>query len=253
MPKPSTRPRGDVPSPATSAVGRLRALASGSGTSDLTVAGQAVRKLGPMYARGAALRPRLRQAGGVPLVGRGVRVRNPQLVSVGAGVVLEDFCEVQGRSVQGIHLADGVTVGSFAMIRPSGYYGREPGEGLSIGARSNIGPYCYVGCSGSIRIGDDVMLGPGVRLFAEDHVFSDASVTIKSQGVVRRSIVIEDDCWLASGSTILSGVRIGRGSVVAAGAVVNSNVPPGSVVAGVPARVVATRDGSAAPHDGPRA
>jgi acetyltransferase-like isoleucine patch superfamily enzyme len=86
------------------------------------------------------------------------------------------------------------------------------------------------------------MMSPGVRIFAENHRFADPTVIMKEQGVTRARVVIEDDCWIASGSTILAGVRIGRGSVVAAGAVVTKSVPPYSVVAGVPARVVRSRE-----------
>lgn len=224
-----------------SPIRRLRFLASNSDGNGKRIAVQTLRKLIPMYVRGSLLRPQLRAAGGTPLVGTGVRVRNPQHIEVGAGVVLEDYCEVQGRSSLGVRLGHGVTLASFAMIRPSGYYGRAAGEGLWIGDRSNVGAYCYIGCSGFITIGSDVMLAPGVRLFAENHVFLDTAATIKSQGVVRGPIVIEDDCWLASGSTVLAGVTVGRGSVVAAGAVVTRDVPALSVVAGVPARVVASR------------
>ena len=87
-----------------------------------------------------------------------------------------------------------------------------------------------MGCSGKISIGNNVMLGPKCNLFAENHRFADREHSIKSQGVVRRGIVIEDDCWIASGVTILDGVTIGRGSVIGAGTLVTKDVPPGSIV-----------------------
>lgn len=198
-------------------------------------------KVGPMLLRGAILRPRLRSAAGTPFVGRDVKVRNPQFVSLGAEVVIEDGAEVQGLSSEGVTFGDRVSIGAFAMVRPSSYYSHSLGAGLRVGDRSSIGPYCYIGCSGFISIGQDVMLAPGVRLFAEDHLFDDATETIKSQWVDRAPILIEDDCWIASGATITSGVRVGHGSVVAAGSVVTRDVPPMSVVAGVPARVIRSR------------
>jgi acetyltransferase-like isoleucine patch superfamily enzyme len=67
---------------------------------------------------------------------------------------------------------------------------------------------------------------------------------MKEQGVTQKGIVIEDDCWIAANSIILDGVTIGRGSVVAAGAVVSKSVPPYSVVAGVPARIIKSRNNS---------
>ncbi|WP_442972865.1 acyltransferase [Rhodococcus sp. IEGM 1354] len=85
------------------------------------------------------------------------------------------------------------------------------------------------------------MLGPGVRLFAENHTIGDASKTVKSQGVEWGKIIIEDGAWIASGVTITAGVTIGENSVVAAGAVVTKNVEPGVTVGGVPARPIKGR------------
>ena len=75
---------------------------------------------------------------------------------------------------------------------------------------------------------------------------------MKEQGVTRQFVVIEDDCWIASHSVILAGVTVGRGSIVAAGSVVTTDVPPYSIVAGVPARVIRPRqagDQASAPSD----
>ena len=74
------------------------------------------------------------------------------------------------------------------------------------------------------------MFGPKCSLFAENHIFEDASSTIKSQGVSQKGIVIEDDCWIGSNVVILDGVTIGKGSVIAAGTIVTKDVPAGSVV-----------------------
>ena len=135
-----------------------------------------------------------------------------------------------------------MTVGRFAIIRGSRQYGgAQLGEGLIVGNNSNIGPYCYVGCSGGIRIGNNVMMAPRCSLFAENHNFDDMSQTLKAQGIKRAPIDIEDDCWIASHSVILAGVTIGRGSVVAAGSVVTKSMPPYSIIAGVPARVIKSR------------
>lgn len=195
--------------------------------------------------RGWVLARRLASSGGVVLAGRGVRVRYPHHVSAGRAFFVEDYAEIMGWSTEGITFGDGVTIGAFSTIKPSSYYGRNPGVGLTVGDRSNIGRYSYIGCSGRITIGSDVMMAPGVSMFAEEHAFSDSGQSIKAQGVVRSEIVIEDDCWIASRAVILAGVRIGAGSVVASGAVVSKDVPPNSIVAGVPARVIRERGGSA--------
>jgi acetyltransferase-like isoleucine patch superfamily enzyme len=110
-----------------------------------------------------------------------------------------------------------------------------------MGNHSNIGPYNYIGCSGKITIGNNVMLGPRVSIYAENHVFDNPNITIKEQGVQKMDVIIEDDCWIASNAVITAGVTIGKGSVVAAGAVVTETVAPFSVVGGIPAKLIKSR------------
>ncbi|WP_276202725.1 acyltransferase [Pseudarthrobacter phenanthrenivorans] len=202
---------------------------------------QMLAKVGPMLLRGAALKPLLRRSGGPLFIGRGARLKNPQYISHDGRLVVEDFAEVQGLADSGLNFGAEVSIGRSVQIRPSSYYGGDVGIGLWVGDRSSFGAGCFVGCSGEIRIGSDVMFGPGVRLFSENHDFKDTSQTIKSQGVVRSFLRIGDDTWVGSGATITAGVTVGTGVVIAAGSVVTRDVPDGAVVAGVPAKVIRTR------------
>jgi len=195
------------------------------------------------YGRGVVRRVGFGSSAGLVLIGKSVIVRHPRHLHVGPGFVAEDRCEIQALSRRGIVFGSKVTVGSFALIRPTNFYGGELGEGLLVGDHSNIGPYCYVGCSGYVEIGAHVMISPRVSIYAENHVFERTDLPMKAQGVRRGQVKIEDDCWIASHSVILSGVTIGRGSVVAAGSVVTKDVPPFSIVGGVPARVIKRRKG----------
>lgn len=205
------------------------------------VSAQLTGKVGPMAVRGALLAPRLGTSHGLPLIGRGVRVRNPHLVHAGRDLIVEDFAEIQGLSRDGIRFGDGVSIGTGSLIRPSSYYSRAIGVGLVMGDGSSLSPGCYIGCSGGVTIGEKTMLGPGVRVFAEDHVMSDPSLDVKSQGVEWSPISIGSGCWIASGVTITSGVTIGDGAVVAAGAVVTRDIPAGAVYGGIPARELKSR------------
>lgn len=202
---------------------------------------QLARRVAPMLARGIARKSSFAHSGGRLFIGRGVRISNAYSIRHEGRLVLEDFVELQGLSRDGIRFGHEVSIGAGTMIRPSSYYGGEVGEGLTVGDRSSMGAGSFIGCSGKITIGNDVMLGPGVRLFAENHVFSDPTVTIKSQGVDRGTIVIEDDCWLASGVTVTANVTIGTGSVIGAGSVVTGDIPPFSIAAGIPAKVIRSR------------
>lgn len=138
---------------------------------------------------------------------------------------------------------------------------------FSIGARSFVAAGCVIrgevtigrdtslnaGAStiGRVTIGDDVRIATGVVLVGENHVFDDLDRPIREQGLTTEGIAIEDDVWIGANVTVVDGVTIGAHSVVGAGAVVTRDVPPWSVVGGVPARIIRDRRaGRAAPrHD----
>ena len=193
------------------------------------------------FIRGLFVRLRIKSAKGLLLVGKKVRIFYPNNLQVGYNTIIEDGAEINCLSQQEIKLGNRVTIGKYAIIRPSNIYGGPIGEGLTMGDNSNIGPYNYIGCSGKITIGNNVMLAPRVSIYAENHVFDHPEILIRDQGVEKKEVIIEDDCWIAANSILLAGVTIGKGSVVAAGSVVTENVPPYSVVAGVPAKFIKSR------------
>lgn len=180
--------------------------------------------------RGGIKRLFLKQTKGLLLVGKNVKITHGKHIFCGKNVKFEDYAEIQGLCKDGLIFGDYVTISRGVMIRPSSYYGGDLGSGLSMGEHSSIGPYGYVGCSGKIIIGNNVMFGPKCSLFAENHNFSNTETSIKSQGVNQKGITVEDDCWIGSNVTILDGVTIGRGSVVGAGTLVTRDVPAGSIV-----------------------
>lgn len=181
------------------------------------------------------------KSAGLVLVGRGASIRYARHLEAGRDLIVEDYAEINCLSKQKIRLGNRVTIGKYAIIRPSNIYGGAIGEGLKMGDHSNIGPYSYIGCSGYIEIGNNVMISPRVSIYAENHVFSRTDLLLKEQGVEKQFVIIEDDCWIAANSIILAGVRIGKGSVIAAGSVVTKDIPPYSIAAGVPAKVIKSR------------
>lgn len=207
--------------------------------------------LGTRLVRGQAVRLRLGRAEGRVFCDRHVRLLHPGYIYTGRDLSLEEGCQIMGLSRQGIVFGDRCTVGRFAQIAPTNPLGGEPGEGLRMGHHSNIGPYSFVGCSGYVVIGDRVLMGPRVNLLAENHVFDAVDMPIKEQGVVREPIRIEDGCWLGAGCSVLAGVTVGHDSIVATGAVVTADVPPYSIVGGVPARILRRRDEEAPAGDTP--
>ena len=197
--------------------------------------------LGWRILRGMLIKIRLGKSEGLILSERHVRLYHARHIRVGRAFSLEEDCEIVGLSKRGIVFGDRCSVKRGALIRPTNVLLNEPGEGLRVGDGSNIGAFSYIGCSGFIELGRNVMMGPRVNLMAENHNFDRADIPMKEQGVTRSFIKIEDDVWLGAGSTVLAGVTVGQGSIVAAGAVVTKDVPAFSIVGGVPARVLKSR------------
>ena len=201
------------------------------------------KNTGIKAARGLWYRLFMKRVKGLFLVGKKVQITHGRHISCGRNVKFEDFSEIHGLCSDGLVFGDNVTISRGVMIRPSSYYGGDLGSGLTMGDHSSIGPYGYIGCSGKITIGSNVMFGPKCSLFAENHVFSDTESTIKSQGVKQKGIIIEDDCWIGSNVVILDGVTVGKGSVIGAGTLVTKDVPPGSIVMDKRNKVVEQRAG----------
>ena len=212
---------------------------------DDVMAWQILRYSAAKVARGLLVKPRLGASSGTLMVGRRVTITHPQKIRCGYGFVIEDDAELHGLCSDGLHFGDNVTIGRGAQIRPSGYYGRALGVGLEVGDNSNIGSASYIGASGGVRIGRNVLMAAHCIVLSEEHRYQDAQLRIKSQGVVWKETVIEDDVWLGARAVILGGAHVGRGAVVAAGAVVRGEVEPFTVVAGVPARPVRQRHAAA--------
>jgi len=126
---------------------------------------------------------------------------------------------------------------------PAGYYSFnniQVGDDVSIGSGAVL-----LASDSKIVIGNKVLIGPNVMIIGGDH---NTSVPGRFMYDVKekrleddQDVTIEDDVWIGSGAIILKGVKLGRGSIVAAGAVVNKEVLPYTVVGGVPARVISTR------------
>ena len=114
-------------------------------------------------------------------------------------------------------------------------------ENLNLGGQVSIASNCQLNAIGGLTIGDNVLIGPGTYIWTQNHKFEDPIIPIRLQGSEVSPVMIEDDVWIAAGCVILPGVTIGKGSVVAAGAVVTRTAAPFSVIAGVPARRMSVR------------
>jgi len=109
------------------------------------------------------------------------------------------------------------------------------GDKVVFGAKNTIN--CYL----DIEIGNDCIFADWIYICDFDHRYEDMNIPIKNQGIVKSPVKISQNCWIGEKSTVLRGVTVGEGSVIASHALVNRDVPANSIVGGVPARVLKTR------------
>jgi galactoside O-acetyltransferase len=158
-----------------------------------------------------------------------------RMAALGAGAVLG-----QGLVVLG---SRNVRIGSgFSCWRLCTLAACDDGS-IELGNRVALNSNVYLNaCSGGrIVFGDDVLIGPNVVMRTGDHVIADVTLPIRSQGHRSDVVMLENDVWIGANVTVVGGVRIGRGAVVAAGAVVTKDVAPMTVVGGVPAKLLRNR------------
>jgi acetyltransferase-like isoleucine patch superfamily enzyme len=116
------------------------------------------------------------------------------------------------------------------------------GNGLiEFGENSYCDSYCIFGVNDRISIGRDVMIASMVSIRDTNHVYESRKKPMNAQGISTRPVTIGDDVWIGHGAVILSGVSIGEGSIIAAGAVVTGDIPAFVMAGGVPAKIIKMR------------
>lgn len=184
----------------------------------------------------------LGKAGAGVVVGRNVTFRHPHKIFLGDRVVIDDgaVLDAKGEENGGIRLGDQVVVGRNSILSCKG---NPPGGSIAVGSNTNIAMNCVIHAEEKVEIGKNVLFAAYVYIVGGgNHEFERTDLPIIEQPSINKGgVVIEEDVWLGAGVTILDGVRIGRGSVLGASALINKDVPPYSVCVGVPARVIRSR------------
>ena len=127
------------------------------------------------------------------------------------------------------------SLGDYSVVESFSCINNAVGD-VIIGDHTRVGLHNTV--IGPVTIGSHVNLAQGITVTALNHNFADKDLRIDEQGVSTAPVTIGDDIWIGANAVILPGVTIGNHSVVAAGAVVTKDVPPHSLVAGVPAKII---------------
>jgi len=128
---------------------------------------------------------------------------------------------------------------SLALIYPGVYFTHT--YGIELGHRFSINSGAILDGRGGIIIGDNVMIGPHTAIYSSGHNFTQPDRPMTCLDHIMAPVVINDDVWIGAHVCIPGGITIGRGAVVAAGAVVTKDVEDNMVVSGVPAQVIGKR------------
>lgn len=190
--------------------------------------------------RGLLLKPFLKNSSGLLFIGSKVKVQHGYQLSTGKNLILDDNVTINALSTHGIQLGDHVSIARDSILFCTGVIAQK-GTGITIGNRTGIGARAFLAGQGGISIGDDVITGPNLQVYSENHNFSDLTLTIKEQGVTKQPTIIGNNCWIGGSVSILAGVTISDGCVIAAGSIVTKSMPANSIVAGAPAKVIKTR------------
>jgi len=173
-------------------------------------------------------------------LGSGVKFLHGQKIKLGEWVKIGDHVLLSAAGSKGLHIGNHSSIGDFSRVVVSNSY-NNIGSHIHIGNSVGIGEFAYLGGAGGLDIGDNCIVGQFFSCHPENHNFEDPEALIRLQGTNRKGIKIGNDCWIGSKVSILDGVEIGSGCVIAAGAVVTKSMPEFCIIGGVPAKVIKKR------------
>lgn len=245
--------RGRIHNPSRSALRRYQDLVVGSESLGYTLKYELITTLGGLLPGAAGLwfrarsyRTLFKHAAGGAIFGAGVTVRNAPKIEIGRNVVVADgtILDGRGRAEPSVVIGDDVLISERVSIRCK--------DGvIRIGQRVEIGMGASLSAIGGnvLEIDNDVMIGPRVHLGGASYHFDRLDVPICEQGHdLKGGSRIGAGAWIGVRAVIMDGVSIGRGAIVAAGAVVTEDVPDYAIVGGVPAKIIRSRKQQPALH-----
>ncbi|MBD1915650.1 MULTISPECIES: acyltransferase [Cyanophyceae] len=161
------------------------------------------------------------------------KIELEKLKEIGQNVIFE--VGVLVFHPENICLGTNIYVGHYTILK--GYYKNQ----MTIGDNTWIGQGCFLHSAGGLTIGCNVGIGPHVKIITSVHADEGISSPILFGALKEAPVIIENDCDIGVGTTILPGITIGHGSQIGAGSVVTKNVDPYSVMVGMPAKLLKKR------------
>lgn len=170
-----------------------------------------------------------------PAIGRGVVLRNPEAMTLGDKVMVDDYAvlDVRGKGAR-LSLGDHVSIGRFTTIAAKG-------GAIELGSGVNIGSYCRVATQSRVTIGESVLVAAYCYIGPGNHQLGDDDTPLIAREMeIKGGVTIGAHAWIGAHATILDGVTIGPGAIIGAHSLVREDVPAGAIAAGVPARIIKT-------------
>lgn len=196
----------------------------------------------PGYAARRAALPWILKRAVAPTVGKGVTLRTPNRISLGRGVILDDYSVLDIRiddpdaaGTAGIEIGDHALIGRASLIVAKN-------ATIKLGNACNISSNCRIATQSRVEIGDSVLIAAYAYIGPGNHAIEDGATPIIEQAMDNRGgVTIGDHAWIGTRATVLDGVKIGAHAVVGAHSLVREDVPEGAIVAGTPAKILKYR------------
>jgi acetyltransferase-like isoleucine patch superfamily enzyme len=176
-------------------------------------------------------------AGGL-ILGKGIVIRHPHQISLGQRVAIDDYVllDASGAGETGIVIGNDVIISRNCVVQ--GKTGP-----VSIGNKTDLGCNVIISSGGGVAIGNSVLIAGNCYIGGGRYIADRLDIPMMEQGVYTKGPVeIGDDVWLGAGSVVLDGVRVGKGCIVGAGAVVIKDLPDYAIAVGVPAKIIKMRN-----------
>lgn len=178
-----------------------------------------------------------KQVGRGVIFGKGIALRHPGRVTLGDRVAIDDYVLLDASGAG----ADGITLGEDVIVSRNCVIQGKTGP-VKIGNKTDIGCNAILSSGGGIEIGNSVLIAGNCYIGGGRYISDRTDIAMMEQGLYTKGpVIIGDDVWLGAGAIVLDGVRIGKGCIVGAGAVVTKDLPDYAIAAGIPAKVIKTR------------
>jgi len=163
-----------------------------------------------------------------------IYLKNIDNIEIGKNCKILRGCELDASGKGKIIIRNNVTLNPYVFLQANKGF-------IEIGENSEINNFTIINSGAKITIGNNVLIGPKVNIISYTHNYKDANTLIRKQNTPTKKIIIEDDVWIGANTTILYGVKIGKGAVIGANSLVIKDIEPYTINVGSPTKTIGKR------------